>query len=56
MRIQKPRKDRRRVTSYMHKVLRRALKDAKEETGASGSFIQAVALAKFLRVKDQEWL
>lgn len=57
LRIQKPVKGgRRRVSAAMHKTLRIALEDAKHRTGASMSFITAVAVAKFLGVKNQEWL
>jgi hypothetical protein len=59
MRIQKPvRGEKPRVgkKGYMHVALRRALKQAQDETGASESFIVCVAVAKLLKVKNQEWL
>lgn len=43
-------------TGYMHERLERALLIAADNTGVSRSFIIAVAVAKFLGVKDQEWL
>lgn len=43
-----------RTSAAISKEIALHLKLAKQQTGASKSFIQAVALAKFFGIKDQE--